>query len=247
MAPATLSLESARESLIRQEDTIVFSLIERTQYPFNAPAYDAIPCLGGSLAEVLVKETEVLHAKLGRYKNEEEVAFFPDDLPEPLICHTDHPQVLHPAASKININKIIWKTYFEELLPLITADGDDGNYISASLCDLSCLQVLSKRIHYGKFVAEVKYRAAPQDYEPAIRAQDRDALMRLLTFEKVEEMVKRRVENKGKVFGQEITSDFIEGTGKQKFVPRVVSMLYEKWVMPLTKLVQVEYLLRRLD
>ncbi|CAN6459094.1 unnamed protein product [Victoria cruziana] len=218
MAPATLSLESARESLIRQEDTIVFSLIERTQYPFNAPAYDAIPCLGGSLAEVLVKETEVLHAK-----------------------------VLHPAASKININKIIWKTYFEELLPLITADGDDGNYISASLCDLSCLQVLSKRIHYGKFVAEVKYRAAPQDYEPAIRAQDRDALMRLLTFEKVEEMVKRRVENKGKVFGQEITSDFIEGTGKQKFVPRVVSMLYEKWVMPLTKLVQVEYLLRRLD
>lgn len=64
MAPATLSLESARESLIRQEDTIVFSLIERTQYPFNAPAYDAIPCLGGSLAEVLVKETEVLHAKV---------------------------------------------------------------------------------------------------------------------------------------------------------------------------------------
>lgn len=33
------------------------------------------------------------------------------------------------------------------------------------------LQVLSKRIHYGKFVAEAKFRASPDDYEAAIRAQ----------------------------------------------------------------------------
>jgi chorismate mutase len=42
------------------------------------------------------------------------------------------------------------------------------------MSDLICLilcKALSRRIHYGKFVAEVKFRDAPQDYEPAIRAQ----------------------------------------------------------------------------
>lgn len=33
------------------------------------------------------------------------------------------------------------------------------------------LQALSRRIHYGKFVAEVKFREAPDDYTPAIQAK----------------------------------------------------------------------------
>lgn len=108
------------------------------------------------------------------------------------------------------------------------------------------MQALSRRIHYGKFVAEVKFREAPQDYGAAIRAQDRDALMKLLTFESVEEMVRRRVEKKAMVFGQEVSlSDDING--KYKVDPTILSRLYGEWIMPLTKLVQVDYLLRRLD
>lgn len=33
------------------------------------------------------------------------------------------------------------------------------------------LQALSKRIHYGKFVAEAKFQASPDAYEAAIKAQ----------------------------------------------------------------------------
>lgn len=44
----------------------------------------------------------------------------------------------------------------------------------------SFLQALSRRIHYGKFVAEVKYREAPQDYEPLIRAKV--SLLRIVRF-----------------------------------------------------------------
>lgn len=33
------------------------------------------------------------------------------------------------------------------------------------------MQVLSKRIHYGKFVAEAKYQASPEVYKAAIVAQ----------------------------------------------------------------------------
>lgn len=40
----------------------------------------------------------------------------------------------------------------------IAAPGDDGNYGSAATIDVLCLQALSKRIHYGKFVAEAKFR-----------------------------------------------------------------------------------------
>lgn len=77
--------------------------------------------------------------------------------------------------------------------------------------------------------------------------------MKLLTFESVEEMVKKRVEKKAKVFGQDVTlndknnsTDF-DGEPKCKVDPSVVGRLYSEWVIPLTKVVEVEYLLRRLD
>lgn len=75
--------------------------------------------------------------------------------------------------------------------------------------------------------------------------------MKLLTFESVEEMVKKRVEKKAMVFGQEVDvvqqNEVKKKKKKYKVDPSVVSQLYGDWVMPLTKLVQVEYLLRRLD
>lgn len=40
----------------------------------------------------------------------------------------------------------------------ITEVGDDGNYGSSAMYDVFCLQALSRRIHFGKFVAEAKFR-----------------------------------------------------------------------------------------
>ncbi|KAI9106645.1 hypothetical protein K1719_022173 [Acacia pycnantha] len=239
---------SVREALIRQEDTIIFSLIERAKFPINSPTYDkSYASSFDSLVEFIVKNTESIQAKAGRYKNPEENPFFPEYLPSSAAPNYPFPQILHPEAASININKSIWKMYLEELLPKFVAPGDDGNYAQTAACDLSLLQAISRRIHYGKFVAEVKFRESPQEYEPLIRAQDREGLMNLLTFERVEEMVKKRVENKASVFGQEVGSVHDENQGKYKVDPSLVSLLYEKWVMPLTKLVQVEYLLRRLN
>lgn len=137
--------------------------------------------------------------------------------------------------------------YFVELLPRIAAVGDDGNYGSTAVCDVACLQAISRRIHYGKFVAEAKFRDSSKEYEPAIRAQDREALMNLLTFENVEAMVQRRVELKTMTYGQEVNLDGAPVTPVYKIQPSLIAGLYAQWVMPLTKKVQVEYLLRRLD
>lgn len=78
--------------------------------------------------------------------------------------------------------------------------------------------------------------------------QDSNSLMDLLTFKAVEEKVKKRVEKKARTFGQNVTLDNATAGGSEcKVDPKVLSMLYDQWVMPLTKDVEVEYLLRRLD
>lgn len=52
-------------------------------------------------------------------------------------------------------------------------------------------QALSKRIHYGKFVAEAKFLAQTEKYSSLIRQQDAGGLMKLLTDEAVEAKVCR--------------------------------------------------------
>lgn len=88
-----LSLDNIRQSLIRQEDSIIFSLIERSQFAHNQPVYepDSIPVPGYaesgqrySLLDYLLQETEQLHGKIRRYTSPDEHPFFPDALP-PLV------------------------------------------------------------------------------------------------------------------------------------------------------------------
>ncbi|URD95019.1 chorismate mutase [Musa troglodytarum] len=247
-----LTLDSIRHSLIRQEDTIIFNLLERAQYCYNADTYDQNASFmdgsHGSLVEFMVRETEKLHAQVGRYKSPDEHPFFPDGLPEPMLPPMRYPKVLHPIADSININKKIWEMYFCNLLPRLVREGSDGNCGSSAVCDTICLQALSKRIHYGKFVAEAKFQESPDVYEPAIMAQDSNQLMHLLTYESVETAIKQRVEAKVMIFGQEVTVGEKKGAPPvYKIKPSLVAELYGNWIMPLTKEVQVEYLLHRLD
>lgn len=245
-----LSLDSIRKTLIGLEDSIIYSLIQRARLPLNSPAYDSssFPGFHGSLMELLVKGTESVQAQVGRYQSPEEVPFFPDHLPPSLVNHPDKSsQDLPPAAASVSVNKNIWDFYVNQFVPLLAAKGDDGNYALAVTSDLACLQVLSRRIHFGKYVAEVKFRKATEAYSAAIRAKDTKTLMSLLTDDKVEAMVKQRVQMKAKVFGQEIALNDTSNTNKYKIDPSLVSRLYDEWVIPLTKDVEVEYLLRRLD
>ncbi|CAL0333069.1 unnamed protein product [Lupinus luteus] len=249
MAKAEYTLDSVRAALIREEDSIIYGLIERAKFPINSQTYTQIPHFSASLLHFVVTNTEAVQAKAGRYKNPEQNPFFPENLPPSLVTSYPFTQFLHAGTASININKSIWKFYIHELLPLFVASGDDGNYAQTAASDLSLLQAISRRIHYGKFVAEVKFRESPQDYEPLIRAKDREGLMKLLTFESVEEMVRKRVEKKAMLYGQDVTlnNDDDSNIKKYKVDPSVASTLYKKWLIPLTKDVQVEYLLHRLD
>lgn len=97
------------------------------------------------------------------------------------------------VPNDISINPEIYKLYTDELVANFTDDGDDNNYGSAAMYDIIILQAMSKRIHYGKFVAEAKFRSNPETYTPLIQAQDAEAIMQSLTYPAVEQKVIDRV------------------------------------------------------
>lgn len=64
----SLTLDSIRQSLIRQEDDIIFCFLERAQYAHNPNTYDrnafSMEGFHGSLVEFMLMETEKLHAQV---------------------------------------------------------------------------------------------------------------------------------------------------------------------------------------
>eukprot|EP00892_Ulva_mutabilis_P001269 jgi/Ulvmu1/11142/UM071_0026.1 len=253
---SAVSLDFVRTQLIRQEDSIIFSLIERAQFLRNdnvyspngvpVPAYKADgQCF--TFLEYLLMDTEAVHGRIRRYTSPDEHAFFPDALPAMVLPPTTGPSVLAAGADRINLNAKIMPLYLNTILPGITQPGDDANYGSAATQDVLALQALSKRIHFGKFIAEAKFCADPDTYTALVRGQDAAGLMALLTFPEQEARVVARVAAKAALFGQDIGADGRAQNTSYKVQPELVASLYQDWVMSLTKEVQVQYLLRRLD
>ncbi|CAB4435674.1 unnamed protein product [Rhizophagus irregularis] len=252
----SISLPKLRDTLIRLEDTIIFALIERAQFSVNdniyKPGMYKYDGFEGTFLEYFLSEVEKVHAKVRRYQSPDEYPFT-GTLPDPIIPPLDYPQILKP--NNININKKIMKFYLENIVPSLCVTGDDQNYGSAATKDVECLQALSQRIHYGKFVAEAKFldpKLQPK-YIEHIKNRDVKELENLLTDKRVEEALLKRLRRKALIYGQDISEhgglnlDNMQTTEQLKINVDVVVELYEKWVIPLTKEVEIEYLLIRLD
>ena len=70
--------------------------------------------------------------------------------------------------------------------------------------------------------------------------------MALLTNLEVEKRLLRRLRKKAAIYGQEIDGD--ESNNPNPRIPvESIANIYEKFVIPLTKRVEVDYLLCRLD
>ena len=245
-----------RDSLIRQEETIIFALIERAQYARNAEIYDRDayatdvnkdrlhPKLQGrkvSFLEAMLFETEQVHARARRYLSPEEHAFFPEDIARPALQELDYPPVL--VDDHQNINPQILQAYLDHVVPRTCSDGDDAQHGSSALADIAVLQALSRRVHYGKFVAEAKAQKDEGAFRELAAAGDVEGIHSLLENVPVEDTVVRRAMTKAVVFGQDALSGNKPG---YKVDPALVANLYRAMIIPLTKQVQVTYLLRRL-
>ncbi|KAK7956619.1 chorismate mutase [Apiospora aurea] len=260
-----LDLAVIRFQLIRLEDTIIFHLIERVQFPLNRTIYEpgAIPIGHAhdsddaehpklSFMDWYLQEQERLQSLIRRYEAPDEYPFFPAALQKPLLKPIDYPKVLHP--NDVNANAEIKRFYIESFLPGVCAHRTERgeaaeNYGSTATADIACLQAISRRIHYGKFVAESKFQSDPELYTRFIQAGDRDGIGESITNAAVEKQVLERLRKKAQAYGTDPSAPD-KGTGGDPLtkinVDAVVSM-YKDFVIPLTKVVEVDYLMQRLE
>ncbi|KAI1386671.1 chorismate mutase [Hypoxylon trugodes] len=254
-ASKALDLSNIRYQLIRLEDTITFHLIERVQFPLNKSIYTPGALQIGPDSELsfmdwYLREQEKLQSLIRRYEAPDEYPFFPEALQKPILKPLEYPRILHPNA--VNVNEKIKHFYIEKFLPAVCPDfgrGDRGesaeNYGSSATCDIACLQAISRRIHFGKFVAESKFQSDPEGYTRMIKAGDRDGIGESITNAAVEKQVLARLGLKARTYGTDPSTNGSADDGKIN-VEAVVSM-YRDFVIPITKEVEVEYLMQRLE
>lgn len=237
---AQLRLDNARQSLVRMDATIVYALIERAQFRRNLTIYEpgAFPTLTptASLLDHLLRETESAHAVMRRYTSPDEHPFF-GDLPAPrlpALVYAGNP--LRPNA--VNLNGRLLAAYREQVVAPLCEAGDDAQYGSSAVCDVACLQALSRRIHFGKFVAEGKRQREPRRFAQLLAARDDDALLAAITHREVEEAVLTRVCRKADGYLAELRQD---GMG---YLPAAATLaaIYRDFIIPLNKQVQIAYL-----
>ena len=186
-----------------------------------------IPNSDLSLFDWVLREQERLQSLVRRYESPDEYPFFPDALQTPILQPLHYPKILHPNS--VNVNDEIRQKYIQEVLPRACRQfgrEDRGeteeNYGSAATCDVACLQALSRRIHFGKFVAESKFQQETDKFVGLIRAEDREGIDEGITNATVEKKVLERLRLKAKTYG---TDPSIGAEGHEKInVDAVVAM-----------------------
>ena len=125
----------------------------------------------------------------------------------------------------INYSARIRRDYANDILPRVCCfphekdegyeegveESEDDIRGSAALCDIAVLQSLSRRIHFGKFVAEAKFQAERSRYEGLIRRRDVRGIERTITDEGVERKVLERLALKAMVYGRDPASEMGKG------------------------------------
>lgn len=180
-----------------------------------------------SLLDYLLREQERLQSRVRRYQSPDEYPFFPDVLEEPILQPLEYPRILHENA--VCVNDVIKERYINEILPAICPKfgrEDRGetqeNYGSSATCDVACLQALSRRVHFGKFVAESKFQKDPETFVRLIKAEDRAGIDAAITNSAVEQKVLERLRLKAKTYGTDPA--FPDVNGPKINIEAVVSM-----------------------
>jgi chorismate mutase len=245
MSIEQLQLTSIAQKLESLEETIVYKLIDRAQFCVNAVAYrpGESGFLGepdSSLFELRIRYQEEIDARFGRFCVPEERPFS-KNLPAPRRVVLLPDTGLHVGDYDcINLSADILSGY-RSLLAQVCKEGDDGNYGSSVEHDVYALQAIARRIHYGSlYVAESKFRSAPDIYTKLIVNGDAVALEQLLTRKEVEDAILMRVRSKVAYAQGQVNTAI-----RTIIDPELVLSFYRDCIIPLTKKGEVRYLLNR--
>lgn len=177
----------------------------------------------------MLREQERLQSLVRRYESPDEYPFFPDAVQKPILQPLDYPKLLHP--NNVDVNQTIKKKYIKVVLPGMCREfgrEDRGekqeNYGSTATCDVMCLQALSRRIHFGKFVAESKFQQDTERFVALIRAEDRVGIDFAISKPEVEKKVLERLRLKARTYG---TDPSIDADPETKIDVDAVVAMYE--------------------
>lgn len=180
-------------------------------------------------------------SKVRRYTSPEEHPFYPSHLPNPILPELQFPPILVNKKSAVDVNNEVMRWYVDKIIDRVCLPGDDEQHGSSVLCDIAAMQALSRRVHYGKFVAESKFLQDPDTYTRLVKEGDTSSILDLLTNVEVERRVLRRSFVKASTYGQDIAG-ITEG---YKVDPMLIADIYRDMIIPLTKDVEVRYLFHR--
>jgi chorismate mutase len=228
------------------EETIIFRLIDRAQLKRNLSVYEngKFPLSQTNKSSLLDHKhrfAEETDSVLGRYTIAEERPFFlglPSAQPD-MISSRDGGLKIEPFDI-INLTSQIRSSYLN-LLETLAENGEDGDFGTTAELDISALQAISRRVHFGSFfVAESKYLSDPKKYQDLIDKKDRDGLMALLTRQEVEDRIIDRIKMKCDQI-QSVSNGAIRNSVDSK----LVANFYFETIIPLTKEGEITYLLNR--
>lgn len=101
-------------------------------------------------------------AKVRRFESPDEHPFTPEtQLAKPILPPLNYPRLLYP--NNVNVTGEIKNFYINAIIPAITRratqglgkETDDGNYGSCATRDITALEAISRRIHYGQLFSSL--------------------------------------------------------------------------------------------
>lgn len=233
MSDLDISLEDIRATLERAEDSIIFALLERSQWRRNETIYT-------DEFDSLLRDTEIAQAKAGRYMCPEETPFtsntrYSEYSPDKSMDYRlDY--YLSRKHIPIDYNESLRKYYFTNLLCQISEKGSDENPGSSVVSDIALLQAVSRRIHLGKVVAESKLR---RNIPFSIQSRLGDAeILHQITDNMREQVVLERVYQKASQY----LAIFRNTHQSHQLQPETIRVFFQDFIIPTTKQIQVDYL-----
>ncbi|MDR2849842.1 MAG: hypothetical protein LBW77_04765 [Verrucomicrobiota bacterium] len=122
--------------------------------------------------------------------------------------------------------------YVNTLLPALCAPGADDDRRKCIAADANCMNALVQRLNLSVHVAALKLEEIPESLRAPLMSRDPDLLEGAITNHAVEAEVIARILDMSR--GQHAGGD----------LPEKIARLYETWVIPISRKIQVHDLLR---
>lgn len=237
--------KKVRGDLEALEDEIISHIISRAQFAANPEVYKR-GYKGNNYQNRLdhmLKWQEEGFSREGRYLEPTERPFNRGlPLPEVKPKITDIPKIYLDDYDSVNVGRYIMEEYIK-FVPRFCLSGTKNNQFGSSAeHDIYVLMVIAQRIHSGIRVAEWKYLTEPERFDRLIASRNRSKLEEVITDEKQEKRILKRVRRKAKALQAEANPEFRTIVNLEIFVD-----LFKEMMFSLTKEVQVLYLLNRVN